>query len=84
MPPKKDKKAPVRSRGANWTEEETKTLIDVLRENFPDFRKGKILNYQAKEASFYKIFIHILAKRKNGVYEKMWNEMNGAEKLETN
>ena len=58
MPPKKDKKAPNRSRGANWTEVETKILIDVLRENFPDFRKGQSVsqfsNYQAKEALFLK------------------------------
>ncbi|MFO0089902.1 MAG: hypothetical protein ACK518_03790 [bacterium] len=57
MPPKKDKKAPNRSRGANWTEVETKTLIDVLRENFPDFRKGDISKYQAKKALFLNDFI---------------------------
>ena len=30
-----------RTRSANWTSQETKILIELLRDNFEDFRKGK-------------------------------------------
>ncbi len=46
------KSSEKRKRSRNWTDDETRILISVVRDHYPDLRKGDILFYFLQALSF--------------------------------